>query len=152
MQNLSYRVVILSTMLFVHSLERSRRNFDGLQRDMSPHSDTLAGILNGSPATSPDRMYSKVKFVTMAWHEISSTSSIGFVFCVYDQSRNAKRGYPRSLESSALIGLQSCFYLAIKLWARDFYRVIVEEGAVQAILTSLLPKPALISKLELFIL
>lgn len=66
MQNLSYRVVILSTVLFVHSLERSRRNFDGLQRDMSPHSDTLAGILNGSPATSPDRMYSKVKFVTMA--------------------------------------------------------------------------------------
>lgn len=65
MQNVSCRVVILSTMLFVHSLERSRRNFDGLQRDMSPQSDTLAGILNSSPATSPDRMYSKVKAVTM---------------------------------------------------------------------------------------
>lgn len=44
------------------NLERSRRNFEGLQRSSSPHpygSDTLGGILNGAPATSPDRMYSK---------------------------------------------------------------------------------------------
>lgn len=41
------------------NLERSRRNFDGLKRDTSPHQFTSGGILNGSPRTSPDRMYSK---------------------------------------------------------------------------------------------
>ena len=25
----------------------------------------------------------------------------------------------------------SCFYLTIRLWARDFYRVIVDEGAAR---------------------
>ncbi|KAJ7352868.1 hypothetical protein OS493_033131 [Desmophyllum pertusum] len=38
------------------NIERSRRNFDGLQRDTSPHqftSDTLGGLLNSSSTTSP---------------------------------------------------------------------------------------------------
>ena len=30
-----------------------------------------------------------------------------------------------------LIGLKPCFYLTIRLWAQDFYRVIVDEGAAR---------------------
>ena len=82
-------------MLFVPSLERSRRNFDGLQRDTSPHPDTLAGLLNGSPATSPDRMYSKVKLVTITWYE-RFWLVLYSAGCIFDQSRSEKRGCHRS--------------------------------------------------------
>ena len=34
-------------------------------------------------------------------------------------------------ESVNLIGYNTVYYLTIRLWARDFYRVIVDEGAAR---------------------
>ena len=32
---------------------------------------------------------------------------------------------------SSSLNLHECFYLTIRLWAQDFYRVILDEGAAQ---------------------
>lgn len=104
-------------MLFVHSLERSRRNFDGLQRDTSPHSDTLAGLLNGSPATSPDQMYSKVKFVTITWSETSSTSLWLVLYSAYLTNQGPGSGDIREVECQRLIATCGCLLCD---WSRKF--------------------------------
>ena len=54
-------------------------------------------------------------------------------FSVFLSSYGNTRESLGELEKAALIlpNFHSCFYLTIRLWARDFYRVIVDEGAAR---------------------